>query len=103
MGEAALPTETGVARSTLLPSTTYNICAEVLMAILTAERLVGWVTGGSNEKALLRELEDGVLHELIAMAPAARARRMGVLGICFMDTDGMSILHCSLFWQKSNI
>ena len=43
------------------------------MATLTAERLVGCVTGGSKEKALPLELEDVVLQEVRTEAPTASA------------------------------
>ena len=42
------------------------------MATLTAERLVGCVTGGSKEKALPLEFE-GVLQEVRTEAPTASA------------------------------
>ena len=43
------------------------------MATLTAEGLVGCVTGGSKENALPDELEEGVLQELRTEAPMAKA------------------------------
>ena len=70
---ADFPTATGLARRTLSPSRIYIFCAEVLMATLTAEGLVGCVTGGSKENALPDELEEGVLQELRTEAPMAKA------------------------------
>ncbi len=54
------------------------------MATLTAERLLGCVTGGSKEKALPEGAEDGVLQELRTEAPIARAVAARILDKFFI-------------------
>ena len=91
VGVAALPMAMGLARRTWSPSTIYILCAEVLIATLTAERLVGCVTGGSKEKALPDEADetdesDEVgLQELKIETPAVSATATRIFKRYFIE------------------
>jgi hypothetical protein len=56
----------------------------VLIATLTAERLVGWVTGGSKEKAFPEELDESEPQELRILTPAASATAVRIFDRFFM-------------------
>jgi len=96
VGEDALPTAMGLARSTLLPSTIYILCAEVLIATLTAERLVGCFTGGSKEKALPDDPDEVGVQELKIETPAVTATAARIFNryfIGYLDLRDDSSLH----------
>ena len=74
----------------------------MLIATLTADRLVGCVTGGSKEKALPGELEG--LQELNAETPAARATATMIFDRYFIDfLFSRRELVCTFFLQKQQL
>ena len=104
MGVEAFPTPTGLASRTLSPSTTYILCAEVLIAIFTAERLVGWITSGSKEKALPGEFEVVLFveepQEVRNKALAANAAPARSLGKDFIVQFVRTSLLSTILYQK---
>ena len=81
VGLADLPTVTGVAMRTSLPSTTYKRCAPVLIFTFTAEGFFGVLSGGSNLKECEWEAVRVVSHPVrlrIAVAATAVSKKWRV-------------------------
>src|ERR1700752_855422 len=71
VGAEAVPTVTGVARSTVFPSITYSRCAPVLNLSFTAPGFVGLCAGGSKENEVGAWVGDMDAQPLRPMASPA--------------------------------